>query len=383
MQRLAALFNGSVGGVASALPRWLLPALARRDAPLMASVSVNRIHNLHRLFRERNQSMLDMFRFCSSATMHGSDVSAGKKEAEVATRTVTEDIYNMPIMSRSSHRDGSIFNRGLYWENNYCCDIADRTETLLDPMAGFEIPCNMMQIFSLKLAKTPMNSDAIQLYGYIAARDEADYMLNYVFNRSRDDAIILQQGAFIEMTGPKRGIALSCDVLLEFDMRIKNGENEKDDVQLIDGVSEFKGLRMASRPLEVRIGGNYGAVDMSFARVDCAVGAVVEVVISNVQTGFDLSLSSIISLVEVHEVHEEFQLFHGTVSESCVLRRFVIAISLDNMLRLKFKIGHKGSNSNIDREASFQSKQNGYASHQINLELASILVKVTWAAVPV
>jgi hypothetical protein len=66
-------------------------------------------------------------------------------------------------------------------------------EALLDPMAGYEIPCDMMQIFSLKLAKTPINSASIQLYGYIAARDEADYMLNYVFNRSRDDPIIVQQ----------------------------------------------------------------------------------------------------------------------------------------------------------------------------------------------
>uniref|UniRef100_A0ACD5U544 Uncharacterized protein n=1 Tax=Avena sativa TaxID=4498 RepID=A0ACD5U544_AVESA len=256
-------------------------------------------------------------------------------------------------------------------------------EALLDPMAGYEIPCNMMQIFSLKLAKTPINSGSIQLYGYIAARDEVDYMLNYVFKRSRDDPIIVQEGSIIEMTGPKRGIALSCDVLLEFDMRIKNGDKETEDLQLIDGISEFNGLHMASRPLEIRIDGNCGAVDMSSALVSYAVGAVVEVAISDVQTGFDLSLSSIISLVEVHEVHKEFQLYHGTVSESRGLRRFVIAVTLDTVLGLKFKIGSKGSNSNIERNCSFEAKLNGYASHHINLEFASILVKVTWAAVPV
>jgi hypothetical protein len=186
------------------------------------------------------------------------------------------------------------------------------------------------------------------------------------------------------MTGPKRGIALSCDVLLEFDMRIKNGEEEKDDLQLVDGVSEFLGLHMQSRPWEVRIDGNYGEVDMSFAAVYNAVGAVVEIFLSYVETGFDLSLSSIISVVEVHEVHEEFQLFHGTVSESCGLRRFVIAVSLDTDLCLKFKVGHSCSNSNIERgRCCFKAKINGYDSHQIHLKLASILVKVTWAAVPV
>ncbi|CAM0873213.1 unnamed protein product [Alopecurus aequalis] len=254
---------------------------------------------------------------------------------------------------------------------------------LLDPMAGYDITCNMMQIFSLKLAKSPINSGSIQLYGYIAARDEADYMLNYVFKRSRDDPIIVQQGSLIEMTGPKRGIAVSCDVLLEFDLRIKNGEDEKDDLQLIDGITEFDGVRMLSIPIEVRIDGNCGAVDMCYALVNSAVGAVVEVVISDVQTGFDLSLSSIISLVEVHEVHQEVQLFNGAVSESCGLRRFVIAVKWDSVLLLKFKLGHKVSDSNIERDCYFDAKLNGYAIHQINLELASILVKVTWAAVPV
>ena len=172
------------------------------------------------------------------------------------------------------------------------------------------------------------------------------------------------------MTGPKRGIALSCDVLLEFDMTIKNGENEEDDLQLIDGLSKFEGLRMLSIPLEVRINGNCCAVDMSYAAVYGAVGAVVEVV---------MALSA--NRVEVDEVREEVQLFHGTVSESCGLRGFVIAVALDTVLRLKFKIGHEGSN--IEHNCSFEAKINGYASHEINLELASILVKVTWAAVPV
>jgi hypothetical protein len=51
----------------------------------------------------------------------------------------------------------------------------------------------MMQIFSLKLAKASVKSGLIQLYGYIAARDYLDSKLNYVFNRSRDDPITVQQ----------------------------------------------------------------------------------------------------------------------------------------------------------------------------------------------
>ena len=41
------------------------------------------------------------------------------------------------------------------------------------------------------------------------------------------------------MTGPTRGIVIFADVLMEFDMRIKTGEKEEDDLQLIDGVAYF------------------------------------------------------------------------------------------------------------------------------------------------
>uniref|UniRef100_A0ACD5ZKM9 Uncharacterized protein n=5 Tax=Avena sativa TaxID=4498 RepID=A0ACD5ZKM9_AVESA len=231
--------------------------------------------------------------------------------------------------------------------------------------------CDMMQIFSLKLAKSPIKSASLQLYGYIAARDDFDSKLNYVFRRSRDAPIIAQQGSMIEMTGPKRCIAFFCDVLLEFDMRVKNGEKGEDDVQLINGVLEFQGLFMRWEPAKLRIGGSCGAVDMSFAFVNDAVTAIVEVVVSEVKNGFDLSLTSIISVVEVPE---EFQLFVGTVRESCDLRKFVIAVTVDSMLQLKFLVG------NIGRSCSFKAKLNGYARRQIMLDFASISVKVTWMA---
>jgi hypothetical protein len=53
--------------------------------------------------------------------------------------------------------------------------------------------CPMMQIFSLKLAKVPMDTSSVQLYGYIAVRDAADTLLNYIFNCSREDSIMAQQ----------------------------------------------------------------------------------------------------------------------------------------------------------------------------------------------
>jgi len=63
------------------------------------------------------------------------------------------------------------------------------------------------------LVKLPVDAGPVELYGYIAARDHVDLLLNYIVNISRDDPITVDQGSFIPMTGPKRGIALSETVL--------------------------------------------------------------------------------------------------------------------------------------------------------------------------
>lgn len=54
-------------------------------------------------------------------------------------------------------------------------------------------PHQMLQIFSLKLDKIHVDGGLVELYGYIAARDRIDRLLNHVVNFSRDDPIIVQQ----------------------------------------------------------------------------------------------------------------------------------------------------------------------------------------------
>jgi hypothetical protein len=323
------------------------------------------------------------------------DEAGTKKAAEEQTKEAAADegLYHGSIIRGSSHRDGAInSSKAMHAvKTNYGFDIADRTETELhDPECGWDLESGMMQIFSLELAETPAGSGpAVQLYGYVAARDEVDYKLNYVFNRGRDDPVTVRRGSLIEMTGPTRPIVLYCDVLLEFDVRIRNGDREDDDLQLIDGASFFHGLHMQCRPRKVRFDGGDcgGAVDMSYASVDAGVEAIVDVVVSEVKTGFDLSLSSILSFEEVQVLGEplrkEFHLFRGAVGEPCGLRRFVVAVGMGTEMHLKFKIGHKGSESDIERTCSFKAQLKGDASHQINLEVASILVKVTWATLPI
>ncbi|KAM3271601.1 hypothetical protein ACQJBY_042041 [Aegilops geniculata] len=177
------------------------------------------------------------------------------------------------------------------------------------------------------------------------------------------------------MTGPKRGITMIAPALVEFDMRIKKGKQE-DDLQLIDGAMEYHDLVTPEYPFTHRINGDCGAVDITLALVRWAFEATIDVVISKVQCGFDLSLSSCVVLMNgLHEI----QLFRGSVVESCGLRRYVIAVKKDTLMHLKFKVGQNSCKNDLDHHCSFKAKKHGYDYQQIMLELASISVKVTWS----
>ncbi|KAK3139166.1 hypothetical protein QOZ80_5AG0378870 [Eleusine coracana subsp. coracana] len=160
-----------------------------------------------------------------------------------------DGIIRACVLPNSRHLDGSIYSDTERWHQEY--RISDTTETQLEPMI-FSNPTRrcypdqesctthysgpMLQIFSLKLASVSAHpcEGPVQVYGYIAARDTRDALRNYVFNRSRDNPVVLEPGSLIQMTGPKRGICMRGDVLIEYDMRIKKGDHQ-DDLQLIDG----------------------------------------------------------------------------------------------------------------------------------------------------
>uniref|UniRef100_A0A0E0J4R4 RING-type domain-containing protein n=1 Tax=Oryza nivara TaxID=4536 RepID=A0A0E0J4R4_ORYNI len=248
--------------------------------------------------------------------------------------------WTQHICQLSSHRDGTIYNNQLYWKNNYDIDVTNREET----------------------------------------RYHVDSMLNYVFNRSRDDPIAVHQGSLIEMTGPKRGIALIPECLFEFDMRIKTGEKEEDDLQLIDGMIELDEMRMPETPYTTRINGDSSSVDLCLANVSNGVEATVEVVISELMVnGFDLSISCVVSSSRYeYDESKEFQIFGGSIGEACGLRRFVgCLLGYCDAAEVE---DQKGSNG-VEHCCSFSCKLHGCASEDVKLEeVASISVKVTWSA---
>ncbi|VAI55640.1 uncharacterized protein LOC119322763 [Triticum dicoccoides] len=382
-------WRSCVGRVVSAPPRRWPIAREGRDASLLLSSSAhsNRHLDLLSSCNKEKQNKPHSYKPEGCATIKCLDtantrekVTSVKKltnEVTDSNPTKVADIFIPCIYSNSSHRDGAIYKNKLFTENWFDIDITDHNETRLEPMMFSKaikklyFPCNMLQFFSLMLAECSINHDPIELYGYIAVRDDRDGMRNYVLNYSRDDPIITQKGSSIQMTGPKRAIELVSPVLIEFDMRIKNGGQEEEDLQLIDGAISCHDRR-SWKPVKHRIKGNCGAVDMSFACIEQAVEATIEVVISEVHSSFSLSLRS---FVYVLEDYEETQLFHGSIDQSCGLRRFVLAVTHGDMMILKFRFG----NSNVERRRSFKAELYGCSSRQIKHELANISVKVNWS----
>ncbi|KAM0831067.1 hypothetical protein ACQ4PT_065795 [Festuca glaucescens] len=250
--------------------------------------------------------------------------------------------------------------------------------------------CTMMQIFSLKLPYTSVSiCGPVQLYGYMAVRDLLNPFRNYVFNRSRDDPFTVEQeDGFIQMSGPKRGIRMEGYVLLEYDMKIKMGGEERDDLQLIDGVAYFNNLTiMNAIEHKQRIDGDCGAVDITLSLLRCAVEATVQVGISDLEHGSGLSLCLTASYISSRFVlREGIRLADGVVDlETCELNKYVVAVPWKVKLGLKLQVSQIGGSDHsvIDKFFPCSPHKHGHQNLAFKLGLATVKVKVTWSTLDI
>lgn len=303
------------------------------------------------------------------------------------------------LLRNLKHGDGSIYTSNSYWAKVY--RLYDTSETCLESMM-MTVPYDscmpnwrvckrhayrtMMQIFSLKLAYTSSYvSGPVQLYGYVAVRDLLNPMRNYVFNRTRNDPLVVEHDGFIQMSGPKRGIRMQAPVLIEFNLKIKTGGEEGDDQQVIDGVAIF-GDRVSghARVNTQRMDGDGGSVDIKFAVLERASEATVQVGISEIEKGSCLSLCLAGSYTSPSYVsHGKIQLFDGVITaEASELSRTVVAVAQDTKLVVKLKLSQKGG-LDIHRCAIFPVEKHGSRTFIFNLGVATVEVMVTWSTMDI
>jgi hypothetical protein len=280
--------------------------------------------------------------------------------------------------------------RRYFWKKMF--DVVDRSETQFEAMTFSDPtpdcsswddgscwkhhPVGMVQIFAVKVARIPADAGSVELYGYIAVRDELDPRLNYVVNISRDDPIVVEQGSLVTMAGPKRGIVLMDNTFVEYDMRIKRGQGEQDDLQVLDGASIISFHGLWNYPFTLDTPGDYGTIDIILSFIRGAVEATVEVHILEVQRSFNLFLICLTSGLD-----QELMLFDGAIAQSRSLKRCVVAVTSNSFIDLKFNVGEVSSS--LDQHCcSFKAEMHGHVTQKIRTGFALILVKVTWSTVP-
>lgn len=179
------------------------------------------------------------------------------------------------------------------------------------------------------------------------------------------------------MVGPKRGIDLSGNIVVEYDMRIKTDEEVKHDLQLIDGASMIRHKDLRDRQaFTSRIHGDHGEIDLTVSALDDAVEATVEVVISEVRSGFALRLGCFIGRVD-----EEIQIFDGAVDgepHGLKLKRFVVAVVIRSWMKLEFKVATESARCHF----VFMVNNHGVSRRNMKMDFALFSVSVTWSSLP-
>ncbi|KAK1607502.1 hypothetical protein QYE76_031175 [Lolium multiflorum] len=163
---------------------------------------------------------------------------------------------------------------GNCYHRVYKTDDTSTTESTL----GYRTPEEMLQFFSLRLSSFDP-SYPVSVYGIFAVRDKLDKRRNYIFNRPRDAAVVIenQDSSVLPLCSPCRGIYVLNRALLEVDLWVKTEGGVSDDKQLLSAYAEvdirgnFDGMHYA------RIIGEVCNLDIEYNAFAYSVETVIQV----------------------------------------------------------------------------------------------------------
>ncbi|KAL6864803.1 hypothetical protein ACP4OV_015954 [Aristida adscensionis] len=223
----------------------------------------------------------------------------------------------------------------------------------------------------------------MEVYGSVIARDSIDHKCVYLFRRDRDHCqLITSEDESLILTGPKRGIASIDDTYVEFDLKIKEDQQDKElskgYVSIRGARVQFEKYKLESRSLDTRL----STVEVTYAVVRDAVEAAiaVEVLQGHFQGEIIASPASFDddNLV-LYDSSTMAGLITGDGKGVIQLSRPVVAVNLKDMLSLTI-IAQTGD-VQAEGTVEFAPRINGADEVETNVGDIKMLVKVTWSII--
>uniref|UniRef100_A0A0E0FNT5 DUF6598 domain-containing protein n=1 Tax=Oryza nivara TaxID=4536 RepID=A0A0E0FNT5_ORYNI len=141
---------------------------------------------------------------------------------------------------------------------------------------GWREPKEMLQIFSLRLSSSL--SYPISVYGIFAVRDYLDPLRNYVFNRTRDDPVIVEQDPFtLPLCSPCRGMYVIEYALFEVDLWVKMEGGVSNDKRLLSAYVEIFARGVFNKEMSGRILSDHCYLDTHYMYLSRSIEAVIQV----------------------------------------------------------------------------------------------------------
>ncbi|CAL4896988.1 unnamed protein product [Urochloa decumbens] len=218
--------------------------------------------------------------------------------------------------------------RGYCYHREYMTSDTSQTTSSL----GFSRPQDMMQIFSLKLSSCKSKSYPISVYGILAVRDDLEPLRNYVFNRSRDDPVMIHQDSLaLPLCSPCRGMYVLDRALLEVDLWVKKEGDGSTDEQLLYVYAEIDLGFSFDEIFTGRVHSEDCILDMDYAFLAQGVEAIIQVF-----TSVD-SPRHVRFIASSSSFDEEIVLFEGKCAEKGELFTHVVAVKSKEKLEVRLE----------------------------------------------
>ncbi|WVZ88128.1 hypothetical protein U9M48_034679, partial [Paspalum notatum var. saurae] len=165
-------------------------------------------------------------------------------------------------------------DRSYCYHREYMTNNTGQTESTL-ALGGRQ---QMLQICSLRLSKYKSESYPITIYGIFAVRDDLEPLRNYVFNRSRDNPVMIHHDVFaLPLCSPCRGMYVLDRALLEVDLWVKKEGDRSNDEKLLSAYVEINVRTCFDKMMTGRIHSDHCLLDMDYIFMDQSIEAVIHV----------------------------------------------------------------------------------------------------------